>query len=85
MSHNKAAGGKASQHIRPVGKRLETKVSSGEKVLKGQILVRQRGTTFSKGKGVNAGRDHTLFSLADGIVKFGKKLGKRVVSVVTSA
>lgn len=81
MSHNKGAGGKASQHIRPVGKRLEAKVSSGQKVTKGSILVRQRGTTFGKGKGVGAGRDHTLFALMDGIVKFGSKLGKRIVSV----
>ncbi len=81
MSHNKAAGGKASQHIRPEGKRLETKVSSGQTVKKGQILVRQRGTSFSKGAGVGAGRDHTLFALMDGIVKFGTKLGKRIVSI----
>ena len=81
MSHNKAAGGKASQHVNPVGKRLEAKVSSGETVQKGSILVRQRGMTFSKGNGVGAGRDHTLFALVDGVVKFGKKLGKRIISV----
>lgn len=80
MSTHKAAG-KASQHVSPAGKRLETKVSGGEKVSEGQILVRQRGTIFAKGKGVGAGRDHTLFALLDGIVKFGYKLGKRVVSV----
>ena len=83
MSTHKAAGGKASQHVSPVGKRLEAKVSGGEKVAKGQILVRQRGTIFAKGKGVGAGRDHTLFSLLDGVVKFGSKLGKRMVSVVS--
>ncbi len=81
MSHNKAAGGKASQHIRPEGKRLEAKVSGGQKVIKGQILVRQRGTIFGKGMGVGAGRDHSLFALIDGVVKFGTRLGKRVVSV----
>lgn len=83
MSHNKAAGGKASQHVNPEGKRLEAKVSSGEHVLKGTILVRQRGTTFANGVGVGAGRDHTLFALVEGTVKFGKKLGKRMVSVVS--
>ena len=83
MSHNKAAGGKASQHVNPAGKRLEAKVSSGEKVTKGTILVRQRGTTFNKGVGVGAGRDHSMFALTDGIVRFGKKLGKRIVSVVS--
>jgi large subunit ribosomal protein L27 len=81
MSTNKGAGGKASQHVRPEGKRLETKVSSGQMVKKGQILVRQRGTTFGKGKGVSAGRDHTLFAILDGVVKFGTKLGKRIISV----
>ena len=81
MSTHKAAGGKAPQHVNPSGKRLEAKVSSGEKVIKGTILVRQRGTIFAKGNGVGAGRDHTLFALIDGVVKFGAKPGKRVVSV----
>jgi large subunit ribosomal protein L27 len=80
MSTHKAAG-KASQHVSPIGKRLETKVSSGESVKIGQILVRQRGTIFNKGKGVGVGRDHTLFALVDGVVAFGKRLGKRVVSI----
>lgn len=82
MSTHKAAG-KASQHVSPAGKRLGAKVSGGETVRKGQILVRQRGTTFNKGMGVKIGRDHTLYSVADGAVKFGTKLGKKIVSVVT--
>ncbi len=82
MSTHKAAGGKASQHVSPVGKRLGAKVSGGQKVEKGQILIRQRGTSFSKGMGVKAGRDHTLYSIIDGVVKFSRKLGKKVVSVV---
>lgn len=82
MSTHKAAGGKASQHINPAGKRLETKVSAGQKVKKGTILVRQRGTTFSKGFGVGAGKDHSLFALVDGVVKFGTRVGKRVISIV---
>lgn len=81
MSTNKGAGGKASQHVRPSGKRLETKVSGGQKVLAGQILIRQRGTKFNKGKGVGAGKDHSLFALIDGVVKFGTRLGKRIISV----
>lgn len=84
MSHNKAAGGKASQHVNPEGKRLEAKVSGGQKVKIGQILVRQRGTTFGKGKNVGAGRDHTMFALAEGVVKFGRKMGKRIVSVLSA-
>lgn len=84
MSTHKAAGGKASQHISPAGKRLEVKVSGGQKVTTGTILVRQRGTTFHKGKNVRAGRDHTLYSMVDGLVKFGTKLGKKVISVVSA-
>ena len=81
MSTHKAAGGKASQHVSPAGKRLGLKVSDGQKIKKGNILIRQRGTTFNAGKGVRSGRDHTLYSVLDGIVKFSKKLGKKVVSV----
>ena len=84
MSTHKAAGGKASQHVSPAGKRLGVKVSSGEKVKKGDILVRQRGTTFGKGLGVKLGRDHTIYSVLDGVVKFTKKLGKKMVSVVSN-
>jgi len=82
MSTHKA-GGKASQHVSPAGKRLGVKMFGGEKVVKGQILVRQRGTTFSKGAGVKEGRDHSLYSVADGVTKFSKKLSKRIVSVVS--
>jgi large subunit ribosomal protein L27 len=82
MSTHKA-GGKASQHVSPAGKRLGAKVSDGEKVIKGQILIRQRGTTFTKGVGVKEGRDHSLYSIKDGKIKIGKKLGKKVVSVVS--
>ena len=82
MSTHKA-GGKASQHVSPAGKRLGAKVSDGEKVVKGQILIRQRGTTFAKGVGVKEGRDHTLYSVLDGVTKVEKKLGKKIVSVVS--
>lgn len=82
MSTHKA-GGKASQHVSPAGKRLGAKVSDGEKVIKGQILIRQRGTTFAKGVGVKEGRDHTLYSLLNGVTKVSKKLGKKVISVVS--
>lgn len=82
MSTHKA-GGKASQHVSPSGKRLGPKVSDGEKVTKGQILMRQRGTRFSKGPGVKEGRDHTLYSILDGSVKVSKKIGKRLISVIS--
>ncbi len=81
MSKHKAAG-KTSQHTSPAGKRLGLKVSDGQKVVSGAILIRQSGTKFNAGKGVMLGRDHTLFAVTQGAVKFGQKLGKRVVSIV---
>lgn len=81
MAHKKA-GGKASQHVSPAGKRLGVKVSDGEKVSAGAILVRQRGTKVSLGRGVALGRDHTIYAIVKGKVKFGTKLGKKIVSVV---
>ena len=82
MSTHKA-GGKASQHVSPAGKRLGVKISDGEKVSRGQIIVRQRGTSFAKGVGVKEGRDHSLYSILDGAVKFSRRMGKKVVSVVS--
>ena len=79
MAKKKSTG--ASQHRRPAGKRLGAKVASGEKVSKGNVLVRQRGTSVTAGKNVKVGRDYTLYSMMDGVVKFGKRLGRKVVSV----
>lgn len=81
MSTHKAAG-KAKQHVSPSGKRLGTKVSGGQKVNGGEILVRQRGTTIAAGKNVKVGRDHSLYSTMAGMVQFGNKLGKKIVSIV---
>lgn len=81
MSTHKAAG-KAKQHVSPSGKRLGVKVSSGQKVSAGEILVRQRGTKMAAGKNVKVGRDHTLYSIKAGTVKFLTKLGKKLVSVL---
>jgi large subunit ribosomal protein L27 len=82
MSTHKA-GGKASQHVSPAGKRLGPKASDGEKVTKGQVILRQRGSSFAKGAGVKEGRDHTIYSILDGVVKISKKLGKKVISVIS--
>ncbi len=80
MAHKKQ-GGKLTQHTRPRPKFLGVKVSNGQKVRSGSILVRQRGTKFLAGKGVKVGRDHTLYSVVSGIVKFVKRGDKRVVNV----
>ena len=80
MSHHKAAG-KTRQHVSPAGKRLGVKVSNGQRVTSGTILVRQRGSTFQSGKGSKLGKDYTVFAIVAGIVQFGQKLGKKYISV----
>lgn len=47
------------------------------------ILIRQRGTSVGKGSGVKVGRDFTLYAITEGTVKFGQKLGKKIVSVLS--
>jgi large subunit ribosomal protein L27 len=81
MSKKKAAG-KLKQQKRTQPKYLGVKVADGEKVTTGSVLVRQRGTKFAPGDKVKVGRDHTLFAVSDGVVKFKQKLGKKHVSVV---
>lgn len=72
MAHKKGLGstknGRDSQ-----SKRLGVKRFEGQVVRAGSVLVRQRGTKFKKGNGVGMGRDHTLFALVDGVVKFHNK------------
>ena len=72
MAHKKAAG--SSRNGRDsVSKRLGVKRFGGEHVLAGNIIVRQRGTEFHPGDNVGMGKDHTLFALIDGTVKFTVK------------
>lgn len=71
----------ASQHISPKGKRLGAKMSDNQKISPGAIILRQRGSKIGLGKGVAMGRDHTIYAIAKGVVKFGKRLGKKIVSV----
>jgi large subunit ribosomal protein L27 len=69
MAHKKAGGStRNGRDSNP--KYLGVKRYGGESVLAGNILVRQRGTRFHAGENVGVGRDHTLFALADGKVKF---------------
>ncbi|KKQ37694.1 MAG: Ribosomal protein L27 [Candidatus Woesebacteria bacterium GW2011_GWA1_37_7] len=81
MSKKKAAG-KLTQQVRPRPKYLGVKVTDGEEVSAGSILVRQRGTKYAAGKNVRVGRDHTLYTVIEGVVKFSDRLGKKRVSVV---
>ena len=81
MAHKKGQG--TSRNGRDsVGRRLGAKKYDGEVVRAGNILMRQRGTKIHPGNNVGCGRDHTLFSLIDGIVKWDGK--HRKVNVVTA-
>ncbi len=83
MAHKKA-GGSSKNGRDSAGRRLGVKRYGGEQVLSGNILVRQRGTEFHPGKYVGMGKDHTLFALRDGVVKFhGGIKGRQYVSIVT--
>ncbi|WP_272687130.1 50S ribosomal protein L27 [Providencia sp. PROV149] len=72
MAHKKA-GGSTRNGRDSEAKRLGVKRFGGETVLAGSIIVRQRGTKFHAGNNVGCGRDHTLYALADGKVKFEVK------------
>ena len=64
---------------------LGVKRYEGEKVISGNIIVRQRGTKFHPGKNVGIGKDHTLFALKDGKVDFSTSKGRQFVSVTITS
>jgi large subunit ribosomal protein L27 len=72
MAHKKA-GGSTNNGRDSISKRLGVKHFSGESVLAGNILVRQRGTKFHAGENVGCGKDHTLYAKTEGTVKFQAK------------
>ena len=82
MAHKKA-GGSSRNGRDSAGQRLGVKRFSGQRVLAGNILVRQKGTRIYPGENVGMGKDYTLFARIDGIVKY-EKMGrdKRQVSVL---
>lgn len=85
MAHKKA-GGSTRNGRDSESKRLGVKRFGGQEVAAGSILVRQRGTQFHAGDNVGLGRDHTLFAMADGAVKFEVRgpRKRRYVSVVSA-
>ncbi|MYC91359.1 MAG: 50S ribosomal protein L27 [Gemmatimonadetes bacterium] len=84
MAHKKGVG--SSRNGRDSNpQRLGVKRFGGERVIAGNILVRQRGTRLHPGNNVGCGRDHTLFALADGVVKYENLRRRRVVSVYPAA
>ncbi|MDX2236532.1 MAG: 50S ribosomal protein L27 [Hyphomonadaceae bacterium] len=85
MAHKKAGGSSRNGRDSP-GQRLGVKRFGGQRVLAGNILVRQRGTKFHPGTNVGCGRDYTLFALVDGEVTFAtKRDGRTFVSILPAA
>jgi large subunit ribosomal protein L27 len=84
MAHKKGEGsvknGRDSH-----SKRLGVKIFGGQAIVNGNIIIRQRGTTYHPGKNVGVGRDFTLFALADGVVEFRKGRNDRTYVSVTPA
>lgn len=82
MAHKKGQG--STQNNRDsAGRRLGVKKYGGESVVPGNIIIRQRGTKVHPGNGVGMGKDHTIFALIEGVVKFDNKTTKqKKVSVV---
>ena len=84
MAHKKA-GGSSRNGRDSAGRRLGVKKSGGQRVIPGNIIVRQRGTKVHPGNGVDMGLDHTIFAVTSGKVEFRKKAGgKTFVSVVSA-
>ena len=82
MAHKKGQG--STQNNRDsAGRRLGVKKYGGESVIPGNIIIRQRGTKVHPGLNVGMGKDHTLFALVEGVVKFENKTAKqKKVSVI---
>ena len=90
MSRTKQ-GGSSRLGRDSAGQRLGVKVSDGQKIKIGMIIIRQRGTKYLTGKNVKMGSDNTLYAIKDGVVKFSSKTKKlfngtrrfaKVVSVI---
>jgi large subunit ribosomal protein L27 len=82
MAHKKGQG--STQNNRDsAGRRLGVKKYGGEVVIPGNIIIRQRGTKVHAGTGVGMGKDHTIYALIEGVVKFSNvSRSKKRVSVV---
>ena len=81
MSKTKS-GGSTRNGRDSAAKRLGPKVFDGQTVTAGSVIVRQRGTRIHPGNNVGRGGDDTLFAKTDGVVKYGSRKGRRLVSVL---
>ena len=81
MAHTKAQGSVKGNRD-SIAKRLGVKLYAGQKAKPGNIVVRQKGTKFFPGNGVDMGNDFTLFAITKGIVQFKTRKGKKIVEVI---
>lgn len=82
MAHRKAGG--TAKNLRDSNPQyLGTKLYAGQKAQPGSVIVRQRGTKILAGKNVGIGKDHTLFSLVDGLVSFREVRKKKFDGTIT--
>jgi large subunit ribosomal protein L27 len=81
---SKTKGGGSTRNGRDSNaQRLGVKVYGGQVIKAGGIIIRQRGTVVHPGDNVGKGSDDTLFALSDGVVQFGERRGRKLVSVVS--
>ena len=81
MAHTKSQG-KTNQKANRPGQRRGVKKFGGQKTEVGQIIVRQVGSSFRAGPGTKTGKDFTIYAMKPGLVKFIRKLGKKIITVV---
>lgn len=81
MAHTKSQGSVKGNRD-SISKRLGVKAYGGQKVIKGNIIVRQRGSSFHPGNGSSMGKDYTIYALIDGEVKFRALRGKTYIDVL---
>ncbi len=81
MAHTKSQGSVRGNRD-SISKRLGVKVFSGQKVIPGNIIVRQRGTKVFAGANTSMGRDFTIFARSEGLVNFSRSSGKKIVNVL---
>ena len=81
----KKAGGSSRNGRDSAGRRLGVKMSDGQMICPGNIILRQRGTKIFPGDNVDMGRDHTIFSVKKGRVSFFTKRNKKCVKVIAES
>ncbi len=81
MAHTKAQGAVRGNRD-SIAKRLGVKLYAGQKAAAGNIIIRQKGTKFFPGNGVEMGKDFTLFAVDSGVVSFKQRRGKKIVEII---